>query len=85
MEKCKRHKGYRGISKPRSTCEDCWKIYFLVNKKLQEVSQTQKTVFPNYYKHGESGETHYCSKCGSPVEISFTGDVSRLVCDQCAH
>lgn len=29
-EQCKKHGRYRGKSKPRSACEQCWRIYFAV-------------------------------------------------------
>jgi hypothetical protein len=28
MKVCSKHPKYRGLSKPRSTCERCWQIWF---------------------------------------------------------
>lgn len=42
---CKSHPRYEAKRKPRSTCEDCWKLYFLKNPdEKQEVLDTYEEL-----------------------------------------
>lgn len=40
--KCKKHKEYKGILKPRCDCEECWKIY-----KQQQLDNTTNVKIRN--------------------------------------